>query len=140
MYSQYKEDCCICDSADTHIKIENSPTSVDGINFSYKLVYIHCNECGYEFGNRALTLLNVSNKNEAQKEAIEQGHIFNFIEIDVLPETRPDVKFPEAMYRQIKNHGGQTLMMSLKSATQTILYPNVGSESKDYETTFLRYA
>lgn len=140
MYSQYKEDCCICDSTNTQIKIENSTTSVNGVNFSYELVYIHCNECGYEFGNRALTLLNVSNKNEAQKKALHQRRVLRSFEIDVLPETIPDVKFPKAMYSQIKNNGGQILMKSLKSATHTILYPNVGAESKDCGTTYLGYA
>lgn len=140
MYNRYKEDCCICDSENTQVKIEVSQSFVDEISFSYQLVYIHCNECGYEFGNRDLTLLNVSNKNEAQRRAMQPGNVLSSFKVDILSEIMFDVKLPDGMYRQMKVNSDQTLMKSLKTVTQTILYQNEKSEPGLDETRFFGYA
>lgn len=121
MYDQYKEDCCICDSNNTTIQIDSSQTSTDGINFSFPFVYIHCNECGFEFGNRALTSINVSNRNIAQDIALRDIHSLASLRIDVLPANYPNVELPTGMYTQKKAIHSQREAKSLSRITRTLI-------------------
>lgn len=121
MYNQYREDCCICDSNNTVINIDCSQTSIEGVNFTFPFVYIHCNECGFEFGNRALTAINVSNRDAAKNRALSDIHALASLKIDILPVNYPNVELPVGMYTQKKVIHQQRDAKSFNKITRDII-------------------
>lgn len=117
MYEEYREECCICDSSDTEIKVDNSETSVDGVSFVYQLVYIHCKECGFEFGNRALTSINVLNRKAAQEYALRGHHTSIQLDLGIPPVNRVSVEMAEGMYIQKRAYQQKVAIKSLNSIT-----------------------